>query len=673
MKFLLYPLLFLSSLCYSQYNYQDLINLNPYSDENISDFVSELLSIDYSQANLFNNENFEEVWGLYYEDFSDELAQGWSWSGYQGACCGMMLPPPNLSNGSLDYSSCCGNGSRTSTLTSPTFNVHSGYEITSVSYDGGASANGIGSSSSNEIRYNGGSWEVFNGSIPEGVTSIQMRFVAYTSSWGIFTNIDNFQVVASNAFLNIPFSNNISEALMDSIYGCTDSVACNFSNIALVDNDSCEMPQPFYNCNNTCNNDEDNDGVCDEEEIFGCIDTSAVNFNPIATEELNDLCHYSTAFVESLFSSIAYYNGLSNICSENIESMATNNINNISSLQQALDTWNTSIDISSGWNMFGYGCPTSINLAEGLSNHTDKITIVKDNNGNVYMPEFEFNGIGDLTPGYGYQIKVTEEINDFSLCDWYVNDIPEDNIVSLQEEVENLNEENTYLIDSLGLINSQIGCTDSLACNFDISNLYDDGSCEFVSCVNCMDENACNYNSTASLDDGSCDYPLTGFDCEGFVIAEVGDQFLGGILFYVDSTFKHGLVAANVDIGSYPWGCYETSIPGSNDQGIGSGYSNTLEIISGCDETPIAASRSLVYVNGEFVDWYLPSYDELIEMFYSIGQGSFLGNIGGFDNDYYWSSSEADNNYAWQVYFGSGNRFEYVKHAEHSVRPIRSF
>ena len=78
----------------------------------------------------------------------------------------------------------------------------------------------------------------------------------------------------------------------------------------------------------------------------------------------------------------------------------------ISSLQQALDNWNTTIDLSAGWNMFGYGCPSSINVTEGLSNHTESIIITKDNNGNVYMPEFGFNGIGDFTPGFGYQLSL---------------------------------------------------------------------------------------------------------------------------------------------------------------------------------------------------------------------------------------------------------------------------
>ena len=38
--------------------------------------------------------------------------------------------------------------------------------------------------------------------------------------------------------------------------------------------------------------------------------------------------------------------------------------------------------------------------------NVDEVIIFKDNSGNVYA-EFNFNGIGDLTPGHGYQLKVT--------------------------------------------------------------------------------------------------------------------------------------------------------------------------------------------------------------------------------------------------------------------------
>jgi len=36
--------------------------------------------------------------------------------------------------------------------------------------------------------------------------------------------------------------------------------------------------------------------------------------------------------------------------------------------------------------------------------------------GTSYLPEFNFNGVGSLTPGMGYQIKLSEQINQFNFC-----------------------------------------------------------------------------------------------------------------------------------------------------------------------------------------------------------------------------------------------------------------
>ena len=40
----------------------------------------------------------------------------------------------------------------------------------------------------------------------------------------------------------------------------------------------------FYDCNLNCLNDADNDGVCDELEIYGCTDSEAYNFDVNSTE-----------------------------------------------------------------------------------------------------------------------------------------------------------------------------------------------------------------------------------------------------------------------------------------------------------------------------------------------------------------------------------------------------
>ena len=39
-------------------------------------------------------------------------------------------------------------------------------------------------------------------------------------------------------------------------------------------------------------------------------------------------------------------------------------------------------------------------------------------------------------------MKLSEAREGFSLCDWYVNDIPEDNIVTLQDSIINMHNTN---------------------------------------------------------------------------------------------------------------------------------------------------------------------------------------------------------------------------------------
>ncbi len=54
------------------------------------------------------------------------------------------------------------------------------------------------------------------------------------------------------------------------------------------------------------------------------------------------------------------------------------------------------------------------------------------------------------------------------------------------------------------------GCTDLLACNYDVSATGEDGSCVYDGCYGCTDSEACNYDETATLSDESCDYSCIG-------------------------------------------------------------------------------------------------------------------------------------------------------------------
>ena len=69
------------------------------------------------------------------------------------------------------------------------------------------------------------------------------------------------------------------------------------------------------------------------------------------------------------------------------------------------------IDIVEGWNTIGYTRTTSQDVVATFDEIVEYISIVKNNDALVYWPEFGFNGIGDLIPGQGYQLKVTQAID----------------------------------------------------------------------------------------------------------------------------------------------------------------------------------------------------------------------------------------------------------------------
>ena len=53
-----------------------------------------------------------------------------------------------------------------------------------------------------------------------------------------------------------------------------------------------------------------------------------------------------------------------------------------------------------------------------FSTIVEDIIIVKDSYGNAYLPQWNYNGLGLLNRGYGYQIKVDNNISDYNICDY---------------------------------------------------------------------------------------------------------------------------------------------------------------------------------------------------------------------------------------------------------------
>jgi len=70
---------------------------------------------------------------------------------------------------------------------------------------------------------------------------------------------------------------------------------------------------------------------------------------------------------------------------------------------------NTSITIPLGWSILGYLRTSPASISQLLSTIASNIVIVKDGNGQVYWPSFNYNGIGNMLPGEGYQLKLTAQ------------------------------------------------------------------------------------------------------------------------------------------------------------------------------------------------------------------------------------------------------------------------
>jgi len=159
----------------------------------------------------------------------------------------------------------------------------------------------------------------------------------------------------------------------------------------------------------------------------------------------------------------------------------------------------------------------------------------------------------------------------------------------------------------------------------------------------------------------------------GSFIGLIGDPYQGGIVFYLDGNGK-GLIAATGDQTTEDgaeWGCYETELSGAGGTAIGKGGQNTLDILDGCSENGIAAKLSADYEVTEdgvtYDDWFLPSKDELNELYFN------KATVGGFANGDYWSSTEFDFHTAWAQSFVNGSQLDYGKLGTHRVRSVRAF
>lgn len=175
-----------------------------------------------------------------------------------------------------------------------------------------------------------------------------------------------------------------------------------------------------------------------------------------------------------------------------------------------------------------------------------------------------------------------------------------------------------------------------------------------------MDPLSTNFNGKATEDDGSCTYAAK----------KIGESVGGGIVFYVDATGQHGLVAATSDqANAITWLNSTVSATGATFTQVGKGAFNTGAIVNVYGAGSYAAQKCDDLSSGGYSDWFLPSKDELNLMYTNL----FLKSIGNFAFARYWSSTEINDNDAICIEFNSGAISQQNKISAFSVRAARAF
>ena len=169
---------------------------------------------------------------------------------------------------------------------------------------------------------------------------------------------------------------------------------------------------------------------------------------------------------------------------------------------------------------------------------------------------------------------------------------------------------------------------------------------------------------------------------------KIGDSYGGGIVFYVNGSGQHGLIAALEDASAsvFAWNNGANKVTGATSDGeVGAGAMNTAIIVAAQSiDNPFGnfaakvANDYSVQDDGLtpcarlpdeicYDDWYLPSRFELNLLYQQ------KDIVGGFADLSYWSSTEDDSLYAWSQYFLIGQQFSSSKSLTFKVRAVRAF
>ena len=233
------------------------------------------------------------------------------------------------------------------------------------------------------------------------------------------------------------------------ISGCTDTMAVNYYDLATDDDGSCEIlgcTLEFYPNFNPYANVED--GSCDiySSMIYGCTDPFSSNYDSLAViDYMCDPYDYQIIQLEQGWDIISSFiepfnNQINSIFKDVRENLiiVKDNFGNVywpSYGFNGISAWNnengyyikmeessqlkvsgnilpenTLININQGWNIISYLLSYSKLATDVFNEYDNHIVLVKDSEGFLYIPDYNYNSIGNLSPGKGYKIRVNSSL-----------------------------------------------------------------------------------------------------------------------------------------------------------------------------------------------------------------------------------------------------------------------
>ena len=290
-----------------------------------------------------------------------------------------------------------------------------------------------------------------------------------------------------------------------SLYGCTDTTACNYDPVAEIDDGSCGVVD-------VC-------GICDGggSSCTGCTDPIACNYMPAAIYDDGSCVYPPVGFDCNCASDINVVASLtaSQSAETSLEAtgaLTTMDLNLVFTNTSGGSSWAGDLllelvspsgqcvsvggyDVASscaagtaawpaGWNVTPSGTyTTTVDFTSSGLSGTGLWTL-RVINGWTSSSSVDYNMTATLG-GVCTGAPATPGCIDTNACNY---------------------DSTATLDDGSCEYTSCAGCTDSASCNYDATATLDDGSCEYTSCAGCTDSTACNFDATATLDDGSCEF-----------------------------------------------------------------------------------------------------------------------------------------------------------------------